>query len=244
MSDFHKLLDDTPDFQTTSALALVLYACQEVHQLAQGGVANPQTIQGYAEPTLITAPDTFSELMPALPTLHLALKTLTELLQGKPSLQVDANQAQLALRQTIIYSQGIFKLHKLLLRDPQAMQLLENRLHIIARFKELQAIQTQGYNQQVIQKMASLYLDVFGQMKFRILVQGQTEALREPARVEHIRCLLLGAIRFAMLWQQVGGRPWHFIFQRRKILKNALLLQEKIQRALQRSQDNVVKIKP
>ena len=42
--------------------------------------------------------------------------------------------------------------------------------------------------------------------------------LNQNEVADEIRSLLLGGIRFAWLWRQLGGRRWHLIMRRNPIL--------------------------
>ena len=42
-------------------------------------------------------------------------------------------------------------------------------------------------------------------------------ASRDPALVAEIRALLLAALRSAVLWRQMGGSLWDFVFRRREM---------------------------
>ena len=46
------------------------------------------------------------------------------------------------------------------------------------------------------------------------MVQGNPHYLGQPGVVSEIRALLLAAVRSAMLWRQLGGNQWQFLFAR------------------------------
>ena len=52
----------------------------------------------------------------------------------------------------------------------------------------------------------------------RIQVTGNPELLQQSRVADEIRSLLLGGVRFAWLWHQLGGRRWHLILRRRALL--------------------------
>ena len=47
------------------------------------------------------------------------------------------------------------------------------------------------------------------------MVQGNPHYLGQAGVVSEIRALLLAALRSAVLWRQMGGSLWDFVFQRR-----------------------------
>ena len=53
----------------------------------------------------------------------------------------------------------------------------------------------------------------------RIQVTGNPELLKLDETANNIRTLLLGGVRFAWLWQQLGGRRWHLVFKRKQLLR-------------------------
>lgn len=250
MHELTKALNQHQGSQQIAALAMLLYGCQQVHELAQGAPAAPQVLHGYVQPSLIMDPPRFIDLISSMRTLDAALLVLINLLEGKrPTASAQEKKENLTaperagLKQVIVYAHGALKLRQDLLKDQKKLTTLENRLPIISRFQELQPPEPDELNQPVVSKLAALYLDLFGKMDFRIIVQGTPGALRDSIKVEQIRCLLLGAVRFAVLWHQVGGRKWHFIFGRGKILREAKQLRTLIATSTNRTAQ-VVKIKP
>ncbi len=73
-------------------------------------------------------------------------------------------------------------------------------------------------HENVIARLADLYQQTISTLRPRILVQGEPEVLQRQQNANLIRALLLAGIRSAVMWRQCGGRRWHFIFRRRKIL--------------------------
>jgi high frequency lysogenization protein len=50
---------------------------------------------------------------------------------------------------------------------------------------------------------------------------GEKHILQNPVNANKIRALLLAAIRSTVLWRQKGGKRWHFLWSRNKILRTA-----------------------
>ena len=71
----------------------------------------------------------------------------------------------------------------------------------------------------VLMAMGTLYADTISQLKPRIMVQGNPHYLGQAAGVSEIRALLLAAVRSAVLWRQLGGTYWDFLFSRRSMLE-------------------------
>jgi high frequency lysogenization protein len=71
----------------------------------------------------------------------------------------------------------------------------------------------------VLAAMGSLYADTISQLKPRIMVQGNPHYLGQAAVVSEIRALLLAAVRSAVLWRQLGGTYWDFLFSRKTMVE-------------------------
>ena len=66
--------------------------------------------------------------------------------------------------------------------------------------------------------ISALYLETLATLSFRIQVLGKMQHLQNIDNEQQIRTLLFAALRAALLWQQHGGRRWHFIFRKTLIL--------------------------
>lgn len=67
----------------------------------------------------------------------------------------------------------------------------------------------------VLNALGGLYAETLSQLRPKVMVQGNPHYLAQPAVVAEIRALLLAAIRSAVLWRQVGGGYWDFMFSRK-----------------------------
>lgn len=70
----------------------------------------------------------------------------------------------------------------------------------------------------VLAAVGALYADTISQLRPRVMVQGNPHYLAQPDVVAEIRALLLAAVRSAMLWRQLGGNYWDFLFFRARLL--------------------------
>lgn len=66
----------------------------------------------------------------------------------------------------------------------------------------------------VLATLGTLYADTVSHLRPRVLVQGNPHYLAQPGVVAEIRAVLLAALRSAVLWRQLGGSPWDFLFRR------------------------------
>ena len=74
--------------------------------------------------------------------------------------------------------------------------------------------------------LATLHQDTISSLPFRVQVQGKVEHLQDERIANRIRALLLAGIRFAVLWHQIGGRPWHLFVLRGRINRIATSMLE------------------
>ncbi len=71
----------------------------------------------------------------------------------------------------------------------------------------------------VLAAMGGLYADTISQLKPRVMVQGNPHYLAQANVVAEIRALLLAAVRSAVLWRQMGGSLWDFLFGKRAMIE-------------------------
>lgn len=69
----------------------------------------------------------------------------------------------------------------------------------------------------VVAGLGSLYADTVSTLRPRVMVQGNPHYLGQSGVVAEIRALLLAALRSAVLWRQMGGSLWDFVFRRREM---------------------------
>lgn len=81
------------------------------------------------------------------------------------------------------------------------------------------ALQAQGLGSSthpdVLAALGGLYADTISHLRPRVMVQGNPHYLAQPAVVAEIRAILLAAVRAAVLWRQLGGTYWDFLWSRR-----------------------------
>ena len=107
------------------------------------------------------------------------------------------------------YALAVMELASLLKRQDRIAQQLSQRLRALA-----DAPRDAG----LLLALDEAYQETIGKLGKRIQVSGDRAALGQPQVAARIRALLLAAVRFAWLWQQLGGRRWHLIVGRRKTL--------------------------
>lgn len=76
--------------------------------------------------------------------------------------------------------------------------------------------------------LAGLYQDTISTLGKRIQVTGDPAALQRPGTADAIRALLLAGVRFAWLWQQLGGSRWQLILNRKQTLATIAALSKQL----------------
>jgi high frequency lysogenization protein len=81
---------------------------------------------------------------------------------------------------------------------------------------------------QLIGTIGASYQDIFGRLKTRIRVPGNSTTLSQPYNQALIRTLLLCGIRSALLWHQTGGRLWHLLLKKNHLRQGLIALRHHI----------------
>jgi high frequency lysogenization protein len=76
--------------------------------------------------------------------------------------------------------------------------------------------------------LGHIYEETIATLGKRVQVTGDGGHLRQEAVAADVRALLLGGVRFAWLWHQLGGRRWQLILRRRDVLLGLSALQQKL----------------
>ncbi len=70
----------------------------------------------------------------------------------------------------------------------------------------------------VLAALGRLYSETLSHLRPRVLVQGNPHYLGQPDVVAEVRAVLLGAMRSAVLWRQLGGSLWDLLLRRSQLL--------------------------
>lgn len=205
--------------QQTLALAGIAQAAFLVDQLAQHGLAAQDKLSTCIESLFVTKPNSTVEVYGSIDKLHLGLQVLEEIFVTKENA----------------------------LRSPELMRYLIGMVYLEARLNKQQGMLDKiakgltgseneqsnstmhlAENPEIIDQLAKLYQQTISTLSFRIQVAGKPQYLKNTAIANTIRATLLAGIRSAVLWQQLGGKRWHFLIKRRTISNNIQwLLQQK-----------------
>ncbi|QHB17966.1 high frequency lysogenization protein HflD [Mannheimia pernigra] len=209
MADYHDI---------TIAYAGVCQAANLIQQFAYKGTADRDVFRQSIRSLLVTQPEsTLSVFGDDLSHLKIGLETaLSQTGGGNGKLDTEVGRYWISL---IALSQKLDK-------NPEAKQQLAQRLQQIER--QLPLYEDNILADQTIANLAAIYSDIISPLGTKIHVMGMQDYLVRPDIQHKIRASLLAGIRAAILWQQVGGSRWQFLFSRKKILHQARQLYRQI----------------
>ncbi|MFL2840990.1 MAG: high frequency lysogenization protein HflD [Pseudohongiellaceae bacterium] len=194
--------------QQTIALAGIAQAAFLVDQLAQYGLAAQDKLSTCLESLFITNPSSTVEVYGRIDNLRLGLQILEEIFVTKDN--------SLKSPELMRYLIGIVYLEARLSKQKAMLEVIAEDLSNSERDNYISNMQL-AENPDIINQLASLYQQTISTLSFRIQVSGQPQYLKNTTIANTIRATLLAGIRSAVLWQQLGGRRWHFLLKRRKL---------------------------
>lgn len=192
----------------TIALAGIFQAAALVEKLATTGYLPKEEFRTCVDSLLQQNPDSTLATYGELWRLKLGLETLVETLGG---LRKESSQ------QCLRYMLGVMHLQQKLNGRKDMLAVIGSRLTQANQ----QAEHFGSTHDNVIANLAEIYSDTISKFHFRIHVRGEATYLQQQRIANEVRTLLFSGIRSAMLWQQVGGRRWHIIVYRKRLLAQA-----------------------
>lgn len=192
----------------TLALAGVFRAAALVNILANEGAISTEELRISIESIFDTDPEDVVHVFGEINNLSLGFQTLLNQL-GKDSQHRDMDIAR--------YVVSMLFLERQLMKNPAMLETLSTGVELASRQSE----HFSTTHENVIANLADLYTRTISEIGPRIMVNGEQSYLETTAISNKIRTVLLAGIRSAVLWQQLGGRRWHIIFNRRRYLKHA-----------------------
>ncbi len=209
---------NTPTRDQAIALAGVFQACQLVDNLARTGSIPIDQLSVEINSLLEQNPSSTEAVFSygehnAAYNLEVGIETIQQMFREKHK-----NRRPDTLRYVI----GVMHLQR---KTGNNSAMLEQIGQGIERAKA-QAEHFTLSHDNVIANIADVYQNTISTQRFRIQVSGQANHLQQTSVANRVRCLLFAAIRAAILWQQLGGRRWHFFVFRGHILKHLEALQQ------------------
>lgn len=217
------------------ALAAVAQCAALVHQIASLGEAPEFELVASINPLLIVNPDSIDDIYPNLSDLSLGLRSLQDIF---------SNDRAKENSEIVRYTLGMILLRNKLTGNRTMQSAVRQRLSGIERLVVIEPgldldpdlnpelhsdLNNTKLNQNhTFEQLARLYQDTISTLPYRIQVQGKIENLKNENIANRIRALLLGGIRSAVLWYQLGGRRWHLVFYRKRVQETAGNIRRKL----------------
>ena len=112
------------------------------------------------------------------------------------------------------YSFGVMHIQRRLSNKKDVMAVIAKRLQQAEKQSE-----HFGYtHDNLVSNIAHIYSDTISKFQYRIQVTGDYNYLQQERIANQVRALLLAGIRASLLWRQIGGTRWQFIFQHDQLL--------------------------
>lgn len=196
------------DQQQAIAIAGMIYSAYCVETLAKQGKHD----QNAREPLLHSLFQFDAPSTEAIYGDRYAMRKGLELLVGLLSGDLTSSHPD-----TMRYTLGIAVLERKARPRNDLMEIIHNRLeHIQFKYEHLDS---DFYD--LAQSVSGIYQDTLSTLNFRIQVTGDPARLRDTQVADQVRCFLMCGFRSALLWNQLGGKRWHFLTRRQRLLKAA-----------------------
>lgn len=193
------------------ALAGMFQAGYLVREVARAGSTHGEIFEHSINSVLKLDSHSVSDVYDGLA----GVKTGIEILASLYSPETKARDMEISQ-----YVLGIAYLERKLMKNGELLNTLKAGI-------ERANAQSETYSsvhENVIANLASTYQDTISTLQPRIVVAGEQTYLSDTANANKIRALLLALMRSAVLWRQLGGRRWHLLFKRSKIMRAAKML--------------------
>ncbi|QZN89777.1 high frequency lysogenization protein HflD [Idiomarina abyssalis] len=194
--------------QRVIALAGMSLSAMAVQKLARSGELYPESITNTLVHSLLQQnPDNIEDIYGGLENIQPGIQAFIRQAGNNKNKDLEVTR----------YLVGLIHLSRRLLKQPDVLNLLGERIAQVKRQKE--EFEFEDYRVQ--QSFAGIYRELISPLGQPIRINGNPEFLKRDSNQDHIRTLLLAGIRSAVLWQQVGGKRRHFVFSRKKMLDTA-----------------------
>lgn len=198
------------------ALAGICQSTALIPMLAQQGRCNKDRYHISIKSLFILSPRSTLDVYGNITNIRSGLVTLNTLLHsGKDNCQLDV----------IRYILGSLAVADKLRHNKEAQQKLLARLARIEITHNWQDLNHSPEQEDALSyTLAGAYSDIISPLTTKIRVKGRPECLQNNLTQARVRTALFAAVRAAILWHQVGGNRWQFLFNRRRLLQATQLL--------------------
>ncbi|BCE02015.1 high frequency lysogenization protein HflD [Marinicellulosiphila megalodicopiae] len=192
------------------ALAGVFQSAYLVDRLANTGKLDDLMCQQISKGTLNTSPDNTMDIYGGIENVQEGIA------QIKSHLSDGKTQGHI-----MKYAMSLLHIESKIRKDKTRLALIGTNLKKVQN----QADYFDDFtHESVISGLANTYKESVSTLNFSIKVLGNSEHIRNERVADKIRATLLFGLRSAILWHQLGGHRWHFLFYRASMVKQVLAL--------------------
>jgi high frequency lysogenization protein len=188
------------------ALAGLMQAIRIVHQMANTGQAETRALESCISSLFRFDADDAEAVYGDRRQLQPGVRLLLDQLVGRGR---DNNHTRMAV--------SVLGLERRFLRSPETVQAVHDALQRLAPECE----RLGAAHPELLARLGELYAERISPLGQRVLVQGNPVYLAQPPVVAEVRATLLAALRAAVLWRQLGGSYWDFLFARGRLAGEA-----------------------
>lgn len=186
------------------ALAGVFQSARLTWQLAHQGDANTVAMEASINSLFQTNPTSVAAVFGGIAGVESGLHSLLNQLDDPKHRSVEITQ----------YAISLLQLARKLRADKERYSKLGREVdNLQSRMESFNFDQSTRYAQ-----LAEIYSDHISSQGPRIMVKGDPRNLENTANAARIRSILLAGIRSAHLWYQCGGKRWHLLIYRKRIV--------------------------
>lgn len=187
------------------ALAASLYALHGVAEITRTGQLDAQYFSNLHTVLYRSNQATLEDYFPNATPLYVGASLACCLLSPKDSEIFERYRLEFSMLPQLL------RLERYLAEEGKALSGVRYRLK--------QVDNTQEAIEEEIAQIARIFADWISPLPRKVVIKGERDILARPLVIEHIRALLLCALRCAGLWYANGGRQRHFLFKRRALLE-------------------------
>jgi high frequency lysogenization protein len=188
------------------ALAGMLQSIRLVQQMADNGQAETRPLAVCVDSLFRFDAESTEAIFGSAADLQPGLRRLIAQLDGNGR---DPAQTRIAM--------SLMSLERQFMAHPSAAQALHEALAGLAAQRQADG----PTHPAMLARLGDLYAQHISPLGPKVLVQGNPVYLSQPAVVGEVRAGLLAALRSTVLWRQLGGSYWDFLWSRRAMVEIA-----------------------
>jgi len=192
------------------ALAGVFQAAALADQAARRGSAEQAPLEASVESVFRIDTESADQVFGGIDGVRLGLVTLLSQLGAR-------GRRELSIMR---YAATLMVLERALVREPEMLARIRDGVAVAAQQAELHS----SVHENVMARLADVYVDTVSKLSPRIIVMGEPGYLQDADNANRIRAVLLCGIRAAVMWHQLGGNRLQLLLFRRRLVDAARAL--------------------